>query len=140
MDQISIIYPTLVMFAHTMIIIFTMGLARFIAIHKGDVSIKFFRTYCDGAQTERLHLIARHVQNLFEVPPLFYLGCLFLFVTNSVTSVALGFAWAFVGLRLLHSIIHLSVNNVSYRFFCFGAGLMAVSGLWICLAVALLSR
>ena len=140
MDQVSIIYPVLVMFAHTMIIIFAMGVLRYIAIHKGDVSIKFFRAYNDGAQTERLHLIARHVQNLFEVPPLFYFACLFLFVTNSVTSISLGLAWAFVGLRLTHSTIHLSVNNVSYRFFCFGAGLIVLSGLWVCLAVALLSR
>lgn len=139
MDATHIIYPMVVMFFLTMLMIFVMGICRFLAIHKRQVSVKYYRTYDEGQQPKYLVLLARHVQNHFEVPPLFHIGCLLAYVSNNVTVMSVSFAWAFVLLRLLHSAIHLGGNNVSRRFFCFGASLLALCGLWGSLALAVLS-
>lgn len=132
------IYPAIAMFALTLGIFFAMGIGRYRAIHRGEVKISHYQTYTKGQQPERLLLLARHVQNLFEVPPLFYIACLFCFVTGAVNAWSLGFAWAFFISRCVHSFVHLSKNNVSQRFFVFGFSLMVLCGLWASLLVHLL--
>jgi hypothetical protein len=140
MDPRLILFPAVAMFFLTFGVILRLGLARYSAIQKGAVSIKFFRTYDDGEQPARLHLLARHVQNHFEVPPLFYAGVLMAFVAGAVSPASVALAWSFVAIRCLHSFIHLRSNNVSVRFFTFGASLLALAGLWVWVFVALLER
>ena len=59
---------------------------------------------------------AYNLRNLFEMPVLFYALCLYLFVTNSVDHSYVISAWLFFGLRVLHSLIHSTVNIVNLRF------------------------
>ncbi len=140
MDQIGIVYPAIAMFALSISIIFLLGISRFIAIQRRQVSIKYYRAYQEGGQPERLHILGRHVQNHFEVPPMFYAGVILTYVTASVTPLALGAAWSFVALRAVHTTIHLGSNNVSRRFFCFGLSLIALTVLWANLFITLLAR
>jgi len=137
MDPRLILFPAVAMFFLTLGMILRLGLARYSAIQKGAVSIKFFRTYDEGEQPERLHLLSRHVQNHFEVPPLYYAGVLAAFAAGAVSWVSLAFAWSFFVIRCLHSYIHLGSNDVSVRFFTFGASLIALAGLWACVLVKL---
>ena len=139
MEPVTILYPGIAMFALTLAVIAYLGASRYSAIHRKDVSIKYFRTYNEGGQPERLHLISRHVQNHFEVPPLFYIGILFTFVSGSVTTAGVAFAWLYFALRCVHAYIHLGSNNVSQRFFSFGLSLLALAGLWGSLLVCVLS-
>jgi len=55
-------------------------------------------------------------KNLFEIPVLFYLLILYLFITNQVDAVYVNAAWLFVGFRVLHSIVHCTFNFVLLRF------------------------
>lgn len=129
-EQTTIVYPAIAMFALSISMIFLLGISRFVAIHRRQVSVKFYRTYQEGKQPDRLHVLGRHVQNHFEVPPMFYAGVILSYVTGSVTGVALIAAWSFVALRALHAVIHLGSNNVSQRFFCFGLSLIALTVIW----------
>ena len=140
MEAVTILYPGIAMFALTFGVIAYLGASRYAAIHRKQVSIKYFRTYDEGEQPARLHLLSRHVQNHFEVPPLFYIGILFTFVSDSVTAAAVVFAWLYVSLRGVHSAIHLGSNDVSRRFFTFGFSPLALAGLWGSLAVSLVER
>ena len=139
MQDISILYPSIAMFLLTMTLILSLGLSRFAAIKKGSVSIKYYTKYTEGEQPERLHILGRHVQNHFEVPPLFHIGIALLFVTDSASVLNLSAAWAFVALRAMHSWIHLGKNNVSQRFFCFGASLISLTVIWISLFLNLIN-
>ena len=58
---------------------------------------------------------------------LFYALCLYLYITNKVDQIALVAAWVFVVLRILHSLVHCTVNKAMLRF-----GLYSVSAfaLW----------
>lgn len=140
LNQVLILYPAMAMFLLTMACLFALGIARLRAIRSGAVKISFYRSYDEGSQPKRLHLFARHVQNHFEVPPLFYIGVLLAYATQSVTMASLGFAWSFVGARILHSYIHLGSNNVNHRFLAFAFSLFMVSGLWLSLLVSLAGK
>jgi hypothetical protein len=139
MPPTAILYPSIAMFALTLGTMVALGVARYGAIHRGDVSISFFRTYDQGSQPARLHLLARHVQNHFEVPPLFHVGVLLTFASGSVGPVSVVFAWLFVAARCVHSYIHLGSNNVSRRFFTFGTSLLFLAGLWLTLLCSLVT-
>jgi len=54
--------------------------------------------------------------NLFEVPVLFYVLVLGTMQAGLADSGFVGLAWAFVGLRVLHSLIQCSYNRVMHRF------------------------
>ena len=140
MNADVILFPGIAMFSLSLGVMLRMGMARYEAIHSGEVSIKFFRTFDEGSQPARLHRLSRHMQNHFEIPPLFYAGILFAYVSGAVTATSVAFAWAFFLIRCFHSYIHLGSNNVSVRFFTFGASLVALAGLWTCVLVSLLGR
>ena len=137
MDVSAIIFPAVAMFMLTCSVIAYLGGSRLAAIRRGDVSIRFYRRYNEGEQTPRLQVIGRHVQNHFEIPPLFYIAVLLLYVTGSVTPVAVAFAWLYFASRCAHSFIHLGSNNVSRRFFTFGTSLIVLAGLWLTLLFSL---
>ncbi len=139
MDPSAIIFPAVAMFMLTFSIIGYMALSRLTAIRRGDVSIRYYRRYNEGEQTPRLQVIGRHLQNHFEVPPLFYVAILFLYVTGSVTPAAVALAWLYFASRCVHSFIHLGSNNVTHRFIAFaGSGLILI-GLWILLLISVAS-
>ncbi|MBB3167077.1 MAPEG family protein [Simiduia aestuariiviva] len=131
MSQIEILYPAFAMFSLTMLCVFRLGLMRFHAIRSRAVKISYYRTYNEGSQPDNLHLMSRHVQNHFEIPPLFYVGIILGFISGNEALVTLIFAWLFVAARVVHSFIHLTNNNVTYRFFTFGFSLICLCGLWI---------
>ena len=137
MDSQAILYPAIAMFALTVGVLLSLGFVRYGAIRRGDVRISFFRTYDEGSQPQRLHLLARHVQNHFEVPPLFYVAVLLIFVSDSVSPLSVAFAWLFVATRCVHSYIHLGSNNVSLRFLTFGVSVTFLIGLWLMLLYSL---
>lgn len=133
MNPNLIIYPAFAMFALTIGCFLYLGYCRNKAIHRGEVRISFFRTYTEGSQPARLLLLARHVQNHFEVPPIFYAAVIFTYITNSVTIFTVGLAWLFVATRVAHTFVHLGGNNVSVRFFTFGFSLLVLTALWLSL-------
>ena len=137
-DKIAILYPSIAMALLTIGLIFAMGARRFLAIQQRKVSIKYYRTYSEsGGEPESLRQHSRHVQNHFEVPPLFHLAVWGTFLAGQVSDFAIGAAWLFVASRCVHSTIHLSYNNVNHRFLAYGVGLAIVLVLWVRLLLTL---
>jgi hypothetical protein len=75
--------------------------------------------------------------NLLEMPLLFYVACLTLYVTGKVDAVAVYLAWLYFGLRAAHSLIHLTYNKVFHRLTVFAASNAVLAVLWIRLFFAL---
>lgn len=138
MNPTAIVYPAIAMFFLTLGCLLTLGLRRYRAIHAGEVKISYYRSYDEGVQPKRLHLLARHVQNHFEVPPLFYIGVVLTYATDSVGVASVACAWSFVAARAVHTFIHLGSNDVSRRFLAFGVSLAFLAGLWTALLIRLL--
>ena len=72
----------------------------------------------------------RAYMNLLEMPVLFYVICLMVFVTARVDQMVLYLAWVYVGLRVLHSLIHLTYNNVYHRLTVFALSNFVVIAMW----------
>jgi hypothetical protein len=139
MDSSAILFPAIAMFMLTASVIAYTGGSRLAAIRRRDVSIRYYRLYNEGEQTLRLQVIGRHMQNHFEVPPLFYIAVIFLYVTGSITPLAVVLAWLYFGSRCVHSFIHLGSNNVTHRFVAFALSGLILIGLWMLLLVSVAS-
>ena len=76
-----------------------------------------------------------NLKNLFEVPVLFYVLCLYLYATGQVDITYVVSAWVFFLFRILHSTVHCLTNNVMLRFtvYCVSAAalwFMAIRATW----------
>lgn len=80
----------------------------------------------------------RNYMNLLELPTLFYAVCLALFALNKVDSLDVTLAWVYVGLRALHSLIHLTYNHVIHRLSAFASSNIVLSVIWVRLLLAVL--
>lgn len=136
----DILYPSIVMALFTITLIFSMGIRRFFAVRRRLVNPRYYETFStsDG-EPPSLRRHSRNVQNHFELPPLFHLAVWGTYAAGDVTTSAVGIAWFFVASRVLHSIIHITYNNVLQRFFVYGIGAMAVMALWVQLLLSLLA-
>jgi hypothetical protein len=75
-------------------------------------------------------------KNLFEMPVLFYVLATLLIATDRVDSASVVAAWVFVVFRVLHSVVHCTVNVVLVRFYLYLASSLA---LWFIAARAALT-
>jgi hypothetical protein len=81
----------------------------------------------------------RAFMNLLELPVLFYVACIVLFVTGAASYATIVVAWIFVVLRIVHSVIHLTYNRVAHRSLVFAAGTVALVVLWVVIVIHLLA-
>jgi hypothetical protein len=72
----------------------------------------------------------RAYMNLLEMPILFYVICLMLFVSTGVTEAVLYLAWAYVALRATHSFIQVTYNNVYHRLTVFALSNFILIAMW----------
>ncbi|UTW56682.1 MAPEG family protein [Kordiimonas sp. SCSIO 12610] len=89
----------------------------------------------DKAATSSLPAPARYAaenyNHQFEAPVLFYALCIGAMVSGLASELSVTFAWAYVGLRIVHSIIHITYNKVMHRFGVFMLSNIALIGLFI---------
>ncbi len=90
-----------------------------------------------GAQPAPVNVPNRNFMNLLEVPVLFYVGCIVLFLTGGASYLTIAIAWIFVALRIVHSAIHLTYNRIPHRGAAFAASNIAAVALWVVLAIHL---
>jgi hypothetical protein len=57
-----------------------------------------------------------NLKNLFELPTIFYVAVLYIYVTNQVDAAYLWAAWGFFLFRALHSAVHCTFNFIPLRF------------------------
>lgn len=75
--------------------------------------------------------------NLFELPVLFHVLCLALAVTGQGGGAMLIAAWAYVALRVVHSVIHCTYNRVLHRFVAYFLSTLVLFGMWVGFALSL---
>lgn len=121
-----ILLPALALMLWTMLVLVQVPIRRFRAAFKRRVVAKDFE-YGESAHVPAdVALPNRVFMNLVEVPVLFYALVGFYLATGTVNAVALALAWAYLGLRILHSLIYLGYNNVVHRFAVFATSNIVV--------------
>ena len=80
----------------------------------------------------RLHNVqaSDNFRNLFEVPVLFYALVACAVAVSHVPGWLVAGAWLFVGLRIAHSAIQCTYNNVMHRFSVFLLGFVVLVASW----------
>ena len=68
-----------------------------------------------------LRLITDNYNHIFEQPTLFFATCAYIYMAGQTDPLHVGLAWAYVGLRLLHTITQVTLNNVTLRVTCFAS-------------------
>jgi hypothetical protein len=104
---------------------------RFGAVRSGLVRGEDFKFGESARVPGHVSIPNRDYMNLLELPLLFYVVGLLYFVTNRVSATPLVLSWIYVGLRYLHSAIHLTYNNVIHRLIAFASSNFVLLALWI---------
>ena len=81
---------------------------------------------------------AHNYNRLLEQPTIFYAVCLTLAFVNAGAGFNAALAWAYVALRIVHSLVQATVNNVTVRFTLFVAASLVLLVMTIRAASALL--
>ncbi len=126
MKPTLILLPALGLMLWTMLVLVQVPIRRFRAAFQRRVVAKDFECGESAHVPADVALPNRVFMNLVEVPVLFYALVGFYLVTGAVNPVAVALAWAYLGLRIIHSLIYLSYNNVVHRFAVFATSNVVV--------------
>jgi len=120
--QSSMIAPVMALVAWSLVIWVWMYVQRIPAMQKAGIKPQDARF--PGA-LDRLPDAARQAadnyNHLMEQPTIFYAAALAIQVAGHADGMAVHFAWVYVGMRVLHSLVQVSINLVAIRFLVFAA-------------------
>lgn len=133
MKNVAMLYPVFALAAWTFLVLMRLAVTRF----RSELTPFDFAIGESDRVPMKARLANRNYQNLLELPVLFYVVCLLLYAGNTASRTAVLLAWAYVVLRMLHSLVHLSYNNVMHRFAFFAFSNACLLALWIAAAMSL---
>lgn len=137
MHSTEILLPMFGLVGLTFSVLLLIPIARLRAGAAGKVTASDFSLGESARVPEKTRLPNRNYMNLLELPVLFYAACITFYATNTADHAAVVIAWVYVGLRVLHSIVHLSYNHVFHRLAVFATSNFVLGGLWLKLFFAL---
>lgn len=136
-NTLLILWPMGALAALTFVMLTGILITRLAAAKAGKVTPRDFAFGESERVPKQSRLISRNYSSLLELPVLFYVLCLMLFVTNTVNDLQLGLAWAYVAFRILHSLIHVTVNHVLLRLLAFASSVTVLGAMWVLFFVRL---
>lgn len=126
-----LLLPLLAQVLLTFIVLYIMGRKRVDEIKKMKIHPQRtdVRTHAREVFKES-EAAADNYHNQLETPILFYVVILLTLMLMVQDYVIVVLAWAFVGLRYIHSFIHLTYNRVLHRFTVFVFSSLVLFALW----------
>lgn len=137
--QNSILLAMCALAGLTFFVLLLVPIMRFIAAATRQVTVNDFALGESDRVPARVRLPNRNLANLLETPVLFYVLCLALIVSGSITPMQVHLAWVYVGLRVAHSLIHVTFNYVPLRLVAFASSVFVLNAMWILFAMKLLN-
>ncbi|TDJ09533.1 MAG: hypothetical protein E2O68_00055 [Deltaproteobacteria bacterium] len=113
----SIFFPVYVLFMWAMWMFVRLAYLR-VSAHKNK-EIRFSQFKLGIGMPEKIQQTSNNLTNLFQTPVFFFILAFFIQAKGMETPLYLGLAWAFVTFRIVHSMVHITTNNVNLRFFTF---------------------
>tara|TARA_B100000575_G_C23115976_1_gene645112 strand:- start:1203 stop:1604 length:402 start_codon:yes stop_codon:yes gene_type:complete len=125
MNQIELLTPVFTLVLWTFVITLIMAYGR----------VKFTKDPQDAAHTKNLkgmmpawvERTADNYNHLFEQPVAFYVVILSIALINNIEPLMVQLAWAFVIVRIIHSLVQLTINIVLLRFAIFAIGWLIIA-------------
>lgn len=127
MYEHGMIAPVVALIAWSLIMLIWLYATRIPAMAKA----KLKPSDATKAQMEALPVanVANNYNHLMEQPTLFYAVCFALQFLDQANDMNIGLAWAYVALRLVHSLVQATVNVIIVRFFIFVLASLALIAL-----------
>jgi hypothetical protein len=125
MNQVALLTPVFVLILWTFIISLIMAYGR----------VRYTRNPQDAAHTKNLRGMlpdwvertSDNYNHLFEQPVAFYAITISIALINNFDPLMIQLAWAFVILRIIHSLVQLTFNLVLLRFCLFATGWLIIA-------------
>jgi len=133
MHQTAIFWPMLAHVLLVYIVYLVMFRRRYHAVKSGEAKVGQYKVR--STEPASSVTVANNLINQFELPVLFHVLCLALFVTNGVNYLTLALMWLFIATRYVHAFVHLTSNNLRHRrrMFFLGAVILLVAWVWFAL-------
>lgn len=133
MRQTAIFWPMLAHVLLVYIVYLVMLKRRYGAVKSGEARVSQYKLR--STEPASSVTVANNLINQFELPVLFHVLCLALFVTNGVNYLTLALMWLFILTRYVHACVHLNGNHVPHRtsVFFLGAGILLIAWIWFAL-------
>jgi hypothetical protein len=138
-QSLSIFLPVLLVVAVTFVGFIKMAIERAKAV-KGGHNPDFYKVYLGDPEPDKTRAAVRHWDNLFELPTVFYAGCLTAYVLGAVTATVLVCAWIFALGRAVQSAVHLTYNSPNHRGGAFTLSFLGLMVMWGALAAHVIGR
>lgn len=136
----EILKPVVVLIAWTLVMLIWMMATRLPAMQASGVDMsKLVGTKgsdADGRLPPKIQWVAHNHNHLMEQPTLFYAVCGVIALTGTGNGVNAWIAWAYVALRIAHSLWQATINKVSVRFLLFLGASLALIALTLHAAMA----
>lgn len=116
-----------------------MGKRRFAAAKNKQLQLSDFKTMRLDNAGDTVRVADRNFTNQFEIPVLFYIGCIVALQLNSASYLITALACLFVISRIVHTAVHIGSNNVRMRFNVFLLGCASVFALWLAIVWRILA-
>ena len=135
MIGMDILKPVAVLAGWTMIMWLWMYATRIPAINKLPKSGEpgadqgWTGSMLEGLIPREVQWKAHNYNHLHEAPTLFYAACLVIAVAGAGNGTSATVAWAYVALRVVHSLVQATVNKVTVRFLLFSLSSIALMAL-----------
>ncbi|MCG8370838.1 MAG: MAPEG family protein [Proteobacteria bacterium] len=130
MNRYALVYPMAAMVVLTAIVLGRMFLGRVRGVKRGEVDVRYYKTYQGDGEPRSMAQHSRHFVNLFENPVLFYAACVVAMVTGQGTGAIVWLAWAYVACRIGHAFVHLGSNRIPPRIAMYAAGWTMLLAMW----------
>ena len=120
MYEHGMIPPILTLIAWTFVMWIWMYATRIPAMRAANVDVnELSRTGGTLVLPPEVARVADNYNHLHEQPTIFYALALAAHVAGAVDAVSIGMAWAYVALRIVHSLIQATANIIMLRFTVF---------------------
>ena len=113
----SILNPMLAMMAWSGLIVAILLMTRIPVVIKQWGNLQFAK-HSDELRpkmSEKFRYVTDNYNHIFEQPTLFYAVLIYIQLAGASNQLNISLAWAYVSLRMVHSSIQLTSNNVSWR-------------------------
>ncbi len=139
-NLVAILWPMIALVGWTGSIWLLMYIRRLSEMHLKKIKPQELATVEQAASRLTNVTAAENFSNLLETPMLFYLLCLAVYVTQQVNELLVIMAWLYVGLRIVHSIIHVTSNHVVTRWLAYVSSTICLFGMWLLFTAALVAQ
>lgn len=139
----NLLAPGAVLALWTLIMLGWVAATRFGAMAKAGVDLKAAPPGGRGVDLENvlpptINWKSHNYTHLLEQPTLFYAVIVFLHLSGGSTDLTRALAWAYVALRIVHSLWQATVNRIPVRFAIFGLSTFCLLALAVLAVIATL--